>query len=91
MCNISGTQERAPSLSLGPESYVITDSNKPYIVRNGKELNYLDYLPTKQKMRNISGTQERAPSVFFGPESYVITDSNKPYIVRNGKELNYLD
>ena len=76
MCNISGTQERAPSLSLGPESYVITDSNKPYIVRNGKELNYLDYLPTKQKMRNISETKKRARLVFFVPLNYKITDSN---------------
>jgi len=76
MCNISGTQERAPSLSLGPESYVITDSNKPYIVRNGKELNYLDYLPTKQKMRNISETKKRARLVSFVPLNYKITDSN---------------
>ena len=76
MCNISGTQERAPSLSFGPEIYVITDSNKPYIVRNGKELNYLDYLPTKQKMRNISETKKRARLVSFVPLNYKITDSN---------------
>ena len=76
MCNISGTQERAPSVFFGPESYVITDSNKPYIVRNGKELNYLDYLPTKQKMRNISETKKRARLVSFVPLNYKITDSN---------------
>ena len=28
---------------------------------------YLDYLPTKQKMRNISRTRTREPLIYWGP------------------------
>jgi hypothetical protein len=39
-------------------------------MRNGGELTYLDYLPTKQKMQNISRTQMHKPLVSSGPLKY---------------------
>jgi len=56
-----------PLISLGPLNDTIIDLNKPKIIINSGELTYLDYLPTKQKVRNISRTQTHEPLVFGGP------------------------
>jgi len=38
---------RAPLVSSGPLNGIIVDLNEPYIIRNGRELGDLEYLPTK--------------------------------------------
>jgi hypothetical protein len=91
MRNISGTRERALYVSFVPLSYIITELNKPYIIKNGGELSNLEYLPTKQTMQNISRTRERAPLVSFVSSSYIIPELNKPYIIKNGGELSNLE
>jgi len=58
---------RAPLIFSGPLSDTILDLNKSKIIRNSGELTYLDYLPTKQKIRNISRTRMREPLVSWGP------------------------
>jgi hypothetical protein len=47
MWNISGTREHAPLVFFTPPSYIITELNKPYIIKNGGELSNVEYLPTK--------------------------------------------
>jgi len=37
----------APLVSLGPLKSIKVDLNKPYIIRNSRELGDLEYLPTK--------------------------------------------
>jgi len=38
---------QAPLIPSGPLNSIIVDVNKPYIIRNGRELGDLEYLPTK--------------------------------------------
>jgi len=45
--NISRLQMHTPLISSGPLNSIIVDLNKPYIIRNGRELSDLEYLPTK--------------------------------------------
>jgi len=64
-----------PLISSGPSNGIIVDLNKPYIIRNGRELGDLEYLPTKTQ----------------GPLNDTIIDLNKSKIIRNSRELTYLD
>jgi hypothetical protein len=70
MRNISRTGERAALVSFGPLTYIIMNLKKPQIIRNGGELTYPDYLPTKQKMQNISRTHMCKPLVSSGHLNY---------------------
>ena len=63
---------RAPLVFSGPLNDTILDLNKSKIIRNSGELTYLDYLPTKQKMRNISRMWTHEPLVSWGPLNYTI-------------------
>ena len=62
--NISRMQMHAPLVSSGPLNRVIVDLNKPYIIRNGRELGDLEYLPTKTQY--TQNTDART-SCLFGP------------------------
>jgi len=57
-------QTHEPLISLVPLNDTTVDVNKPKIIRNSGQLTYLDYLPTKQKMRNISRTQTHKPLIY---------------------------
>jgi hypothetical protein len=46
MRHISGTLEHAPLVFFVPSNYMEIDLNKPYI-KNGEELNNIEYLSTK--------------------------------------------
>jgi hypothetical protein len=70
MQNIFGTRKRAPLVSFVPSKDIITNSSDSKIIRNGGELTYLDYLPSKQKIYNISRTEAPKPLVSLGPSSY---------------------
>jgi hypothetical protein len=70
MQNISRTWECTALVSYSPSNYIIINLNKPPTIKNGGELTYLDYLPTKQKMQNISRTQMCKPLISSGPLKY---------------------
>jgi hypothetical protein len=88
---MSGTLERAPLVSFVPSNYMKIDINKPYIIKNGKELNNIEYLSTKYKRRNISRKRKCAPLVSFGLSTYTIMDLNKLYNIKNGAELTKIE
>jgi hypothetical protein len=65
MWNISGMRERAPLVFFSPPSYIITELNKPYIIKNGGELSNVEYLPTKpENAEYLWNARTRASRLF---------------------------
>jgi len=58
---------RAPLVSLGPLNGIIVDLNKPYIIRNGRELGDLEYLPTKTQYTIYLQKADARTSHLFRP------------------------
>jgi len=56
-----------PLISSGPLNSMIVDLNKPYIIRNGRELGDLEYLPTKIQYTEYLQNTDVCTSHFFGP------------------------
>ena len=56
----------APLISLGPLNSMIVDLNKLYIIRNGRELDDLEYLPTKiQYTEYLQNADAHTPHLFW--------------------------
>jgi len=58
---------RAPLISSGTLNGVIVDLNKPYIIRNGRELGDLEYLPTKTQYTIYLQNADARTSRLFRP------------------------
>jgi len=57
----------APLFSLGPLNRMRVDLNKPYIIRNGRELGDLEYLPTKIQYTEYLQNADVCTSRLFWP------------------------
>jgi len=71
-------QMHAPLIFSGPLNGVIVDLNKPYVIRNGRELGDLEYLPTKTQYTKYLQNADARTSCPFGPLNGIIVDLNKP-------------
>ena len=60
-------RKRAPLVSLGPQSDIIVDLNKPKIMRNDGELRKLEYVPTKPEYVKYLQNTDARTSHLFGP------------------------
>ena len=60
-------QMRAPLVSSGPSNGIIVDLNKLYIIRNGRELGDLEYVPTKTQYTIYLENADARTSCLFGP------------------------
>ena len=58
---------RAPLVFSGPSNGIIVDLNEPYIMRNGRELGDLEYLPTKTQYTIYLQNTDAHTSRLFGP------------------------
>jgi len=76
-----------PLISLGSLNDTTVYVNKPKIIRNSGELTYLDYLPTKQKMRNISRMWTHEPLVYWSPLKTLEYILNEPSMMENDGKL----
>jgi len=65
--NISRLQMCAPLVSLVPLNGMRVDLNKPYIIRNGRELGDLQYLPTKIQYTEYLQNADVHTSCLFWP------------------------
>jgi len=68
---------RAPLVFSGPLNGIIVDLNEPYIIRNGRELGDLEYLPTKTQYTIYLQNTNARTSRLFGPLNCMVVDLNK--------------